>query len=579
MKTASILLVDDEEFITDSLSRVLQMHGYRCETADSAESAREKLRGDLFDLILCDIQMPGESGLDLLRQVAAELPHTATVMVTGVDDTEVAEQALELGAYGYVIKPFSANEILINVMNALRRSELEARHRLESHELESKLIERESALRQALSQLDGRNPEKGLPWKETVDRLSKALALRDEETARHIERVGLYAELLAEKVGELPWPAAAIKHAAMLHDAGKIGIPDSILLKRGGLTDNERKTLERHTELGYQLLQEWDAPLLDMAANIAFTHHEHWDGAGYPRRLRGGEIPIEGRITAIADTFDMLTTARANRPAHHVDEVLSMLEDAKGRHFDPALIDLMIEARDELLQIREEHPDDVLDTSDLIRVLLVEDQDLLADSMMRLLDGTEGIEVLGRARSVEDGSHLAEKKNPDVVLTDWNLEDGTAQEMIQKIRKTNPDAKVVVLTGMPDEAVLAAAVQAGCSAVLNKNRPFEDIVDSIRAARAGEVTIPLARLQSVLARLSPEESTSRELTEKESEVLTLLAQGFSDEAIAERLALSLDTVRENVQNILVKTGTNTKMDAVATAISEGLLEPRRASFN
>jgi response regulator RpfG family c-di-GMP phosphodiesterase len=359
----------------------------------------------------------------------------------------------------------------------------------------------------------------------------------------------------------------------MPHDAGKIGIPDSILLKRGPLTADERKNIERHAELGFQLLTNSTSPLLNLAANIALTHHEHWDGTGYPRRLRGDEIPIEGRITAIADVFDALTSNRVYRPALAIEEALSMMEEERGKHFDPALVDLFLEARDEFISIRDRHPDLLPDADSPIKVLLVEDQELLAEAMMRLLDAAEGISVLGAAGTIVDAVHFAELKDPDVLLVDWELPDGTGRDLIQQLRLVRPDAKVVVLTGSLDESILAEAIEVGCSGVLTKNRPFEDVVESIKAARAGEVTIPLARLQSVMARMGPAlEGKVGGLTQRELEVLKLLAEGLSNPAIAERLVISLHTVRNHVQRILTKLNAHSKLEAVAVALRQGIVE-------
>ncbi|HYI45870.1 MAG TPA: response regulator [Actinomycetota bacterium] len=568
-----ILVVDDDEFVRQTLTRILEAQGYDCVTASDVTEARKQMGQRFFDLVLCDIEMPGPSGLDLLAQISKELLNTATLMVTGVDHPDIARQAVEMGAYGYIVKPFSTNEIVINVLNALKRRDLEHEQRLHSEEIESKLTERTWSLRAAIKQLEVSGIEGDLPWQETIDRLSKALALRDEETGRHIERVGLYSSLLAEKCTDLPWSPMEIRHAAMPHDAGKIGIPDAILLKRGPLTDEERKNIERHAELGFQLLTNSTSPLLNLAANIALTHHEHWDGGGYPRRLRGEEIPIEGRITAIADVFDALTSNRVYRRAFEVDEALSMIEEDRGKHFDPQLVDLFLAARDEFIAIRERFPDILPDSGDPIKVLVVEDQDLLAEAMMRLLDGAEGLSVLGTAGSIEEAVHFVEVKEPDVVLVDWQLPDGTGRELIERIRAIRPGIRALVLTGSPDESILAEAIEVGCSGVLTKNRPFEDIVEGIKAARAGEVTIPIGRLQSVIARLGPVRAKDMGgLTERELEVLGLLVEGLSNPAIAERLVISLHTVRNHVQRILTKLDAHSKLEAVAIALRREIIE-------
>ena len=575
----SVLIVDDDELVRDGLTRLLEGNGYRCASAADVPSARDILRSDSFDLVLCDLQMPGPSGLELLEKIATELPDTATVMVTGTDDTDVARRALERGAYGYVVKPFRPNELLINVMNALKHLDLEKAQRQHNQEIESKLLQRNSSLMQAIKQLEAYESTNELPWHETVDRLSRALALRDEETGRHIERVGLYCQLLAQKRGVTTWATGFIRQASMLHDTGKIGISDSVLLKPGSLTDQEMDLVKRHAELGYQLLTGSQSPLLELAASIALTHHEQWDGNGYPRGLQGEEIPIEGRIAAIADVFDALTSDRVYRPALSMDEVLSIMRNERGAKFDPLLIDLFLASIDEFVAIREAHPDPHPGDEDRIQVLVVEDQDLFAEALVRLLTTADGITVTGRAGSVEEAVRVAREAEPDVVLLDWMLPDGTGADAARTIRAGLPETKAIVLSGWPDEDLLAAAIDAGCSAVLNKNRAFDDLLHTIREVQKGDVTLPLSSLPSVLARIrTPVGVAGADLTSRELEVLSLLAEGLSTEAISERLVISVHTVRNHIQRIIMKLGAHSKLEAVSMALRQGIIEAPRPAF-
>jgi putative two-component system response regulator len=576
----SVLIVDDDELVRDGLIRLLEGNGYRCASAADVPSARDILRSDSFDLVLCDLQMPGPSGLELLEKIATELPDTATVMVTATDDTDVARRALERGAYGYVVKPFRPNELLINVMNALKHLDLEIAQRQHNQEIESKLIQRNSSLMQAIKQLEAYESTNELPWHETVDRLSRALALRDEETGRHIERVGLYCQLLAQKRGVTTWAPGVIRQASMLHDTGKIGVTDSVLLKPGTLTDQEMNLVKRHAELGYQLLTGSQSPLLELAASIALTHHEQWDGNGYPRGLQGEEIPIEGRIAAIADVFDALTSDRVYRPALSIDEALSIMRNERGAKFDPLLIDLFLESIDEFVSIREAHPDPHPGDEDRIQVLVVEDQDLFAEALVRLLTTADGISVTGRAGSVEEAVRVAREAEPDVVLLDWMLPDGNGGDAARTIRAGLPETKAIVLSGWPDEDLLAAAIDAGCSAVLNKNRAFDDLLHTIREVQKGDVTLPLSSLPSVLARIrTPAGGAGTDLTSRELEVLSLLAEGLSTEAISERLVISVHTVRNHIQRVIMKLGVHSKLEAVSMALRQGIIDaPRPALF-
>lgn len=574
-----VLIVDDEEIIRSSMTRLLERAGYECHSASDAFVARDKVGSGFFDLVLCDLQMPGGSGMELLRQIASERPDTAILMVSVEDDPEVAREATELGAYGYVVKPFTPNEILINVANALMHADLERGRSFHAAEIEGKLTDRSQALNRAIQSLHEHKNEDQVASRETLDRLTRALALRDEETGRHIERVGLYCQLLAEKSGLTTWGPAEMRRAAMLHDVGKIGIPDAILTKPSQLTPEETKTVRRHCELGYELLSGSKSPLLDLAASIALTHHERWDGKGYPRSLAGEEIPVEGRIAAVADVFDAMSSARVYRPPIAMDEVVKIMSRESGAHFDPRLVGLLLESLPDFMRIREEHPDRQ-PRSKPIRVLVVDDQQLFAQGMLRLLEGDDGIAVVGVAASVEEAVKIGTAEKPDVVVLDWNLPDGTGADAARRLLAEDPSVKLVVLTGLTVETVLAGAVEAGCAAVLTKNRAFEEIVDAICSAHTGDVTISLSKLSSIVGRLqSPRPGLGANLTSRELDVMGRLAEGLSNEAIAEVLTLSVHTVRNHVQSIIMKMKAHSKLEAVMKGLREGIIDvPSRFSL-
>jgi putative two-component system response regulator len=307
--------------------------------ASSVVEARDRLAAESFELALCDINMAGESGLALVRQIAAELPDTGVVMVTGVDDPQVADEAMALGAYGYLVKPFLPNEVLINVDSGLRRRASERARRSYEEELESKVLSRSTALRQALKRLEETKTGAQLAERETVDRLVTALTLRSEETGGHIERMSRYAATLAAKRGIDAWTDDEFRVAAMLHDVGKIGVPDAILLKPGPLTEDEFAAIRRHPDLGVSLLGDGGSRVLVLGARIALTHHERWDGAGYPQGLKAEEIPLPARIFAVVDALDAMTHERPYRPARSLEEALEALKKEAGRQFDPRVVE------------------------------------------------------------------------------------------------------------------------------------------------------------------------------------------------------------------------------------------------
>ncbi len=335
-----ILIVDDEPYIREILSRWLIDEGYECEQAADAAEALEILSRTDFALMISDICMPGRSGLELLDEVTACYSGLAIIMLTAVDDRETAIRTLEAGAYGYVIKPFDRNELLINVVNALERRRLTLISMNYQTRLEAEVEERTRELRR-------REEEVAL-------RLVTAAEHRDADTGAHIRRIGLYSEILARARG---WDEAAVEEirlAAPMHDVGKIGIPDHILLKPGTLTRQEFRVIERHTTMGAEILAGSRLPLLQLAREIALTHHERWDGGGYPNGLSGHEIPEAGRIVAVADVYDALVHSRIYRPALAEQQALDIMRRARGEQFDTDVFDTFEMVLPQLRAIRQE---------------------------------------------------------------------------------------------------------------------------------------------------------------------------------------------------------------------------------
>ena len=344
-RAARILCVDDESQVRRVMTRFLDTWGYESAAAGSVAEARDCLRDDDFALVLCDVNMPYESGLDLLRTLSAERSDIATVMVTGHDDPGLAETALDLGAYGYVIKPFAPNELRISVVNALRRRNLELESLAYRDLLEMTVRQRTAALKQAVSSLEEAQVQLRLTSDEMIQRLSLALESRDVNTGDHTERVSRYALLIARELGLDDDRCEMIRAASPLHDVGKIAVPDAILLKRGKLTPRERNAMEGHTEAGYRILAGSGSALLDLAATVALTHHERYDANGYPRRLGGAAIPLEGRIVAVADVFDALTSDRPYRRRLSLEDAIAMIRAGRGTQFDPEIVDSFVHSR------------------------------------------------------------------------------------------------------------------------------------------------------------------------------------------------------------------------------------------
>jgi putative two-component system response regulator len=326
------LVVDDDPQMRRLLTGLLKHQGFTCEVAGDVTEARSRLETFTPELVLLDVRMPGESGMILARELAERRHGPAVLMVSGEDDAEVAQIALDAGALGYVTKPFKPNDLRIAVRNAQHRRAEGAQSRASQTRLEERVIERSAVARDALERLRGANEE-------TVLRLSKAVEYRDPETGSHIERMSHYCALLATSFG---FDLDMVRVASRLHDVGKIAVPDSILLKPAALTTFERAEMERHAEIGHQLLYGSSIEVLEEAATIAWTHHERFDGDGYPRGLSGEEIPLIGRIAAVADVFDALTTDRVYRSAIPVADAVATLTAERGRQFDPAVVDVLL---------------------------------------------------------------------------------------------------------------------------------------------------------------------------------------------------------------------------------------------
>lgn len=567
---ARILIVDDDAPVRSSLERLLGRVGHSCVTAADVAEAAESLDAEEFDLVLLDVVMPGGSGLDLLRSVTTEAPDTAVIMVTGVDDRASAAAAINTGAYGYVLKPFGPNEIEIAILNALRRRDLERERRQLLRELGEKVSERTVALREASQKLALAAEEGRASEQETVDRLHRAVSLRHDETGRHIERVGEMAELLADRLGFEGAAPKEFSMAASLHDVGKIGVPDTVLLKPGSLTADEYLIVQRHTHIGYRLMSDSPSRVLGLAASIALSHHERWDGAGYPRALRGDAIPFEGRITAVVDAFDAMTHRRVYRKPIRPERAVEILRVERGRQFDGEVVDAFITLLDEVMAILDALPEE---EDPRTTVLLVDDHRMFAEALLAYLAGCEDILAVGVAGTVEDARRLARESRPDVVLLDNSLPDGNGVDAIQLIKAEAPSAKVLMLTGATETEVLVRALQAGCAGYLTKGGTPGEIERAIRRVQRDESVIPAEELSRLLERLEPSRrGLGVTVTSREREVLSLLAKGFSTEEITARLALSPEAVSTHLQRVLEKMDAHSGLEAVTAAVREGVIE-------
>ncbi|HET9777219.1 MAG TPA: HD domain-containing phosphohydrolase [Gemmatimonadaceae bacterium] len=325
-KSGRILIVDDQEQNIRLLTRILAKAGYDdvASTTNSDEALGLYIQFKP-DLVLLDLHMNGKDGFQVLEEIMLQSGdgYLPVLMITADDSAEVKRHALALGAKDFVGKPFDSAEVLLRINNLLETHFLYKRLRGQNSELERKVAERTRELEQ--SQL------------EVLERLAAAVEFRDDDTGNHTRRVGHVSALLAAEVGLDPISSELIRRAAPLHDIGKVGIPDSILLKAGPLTAEEFEIMKTHTVIGSRMLSKGRSELVRVSQRIARSHHEWWDGSGYPDRVSGQSIPLEARIVAVADFLDALTHERPYRPARGIDETLAEIKRRAGSHFDPTI--------------------------------------------------------------------------------------------------------------------------------------------------------------------------------------------------------------------------------------------------
>ncbi len=325
-----IMIVDDEEPIRRLLRSMLKMNGDACTLAADAKEARAFMKDQKFDLILCDVNIPGESGIDFIRYVLSEYPETAAIMVTAVDDPEVAESALEVGAYGYIIKPFEPNEVMNNVSNALCRRKLEIENRRHRRNLEKLVLERTDKLKKTMNDL--RKAIDGF-----VEAMGLTVEIRDPYTAGHQKRVAEIAHAIAIEMGISKQQIEGIRVAGVIHDIGKMAVPAEILSKPGKITEHEFGIIKSHPEVGYEILRKVDFPW--PIAQIVYQHHERMDGSGYPQGLSGKGILLEANIMAVADVAEAMASHRPYRPALGIDIALEEISKNRGIFYDPEVVD------------------------------------------------------------------------------------------------------------------------------------------------------------------------------------------------------------------------------------------------
>ena len=338
-RSARILIVDDEAHVRSMMGSTLERLGYDVQLAASGHEALEILEQNALDLVLTDIVMEDGSGIALLERMHGQQPQLPIVMVSAIHDISVAIDAMRRGAYDYLLKPFEREHLVSTVQRALdHRQLLQDSHKYQQN-LEQVVRARTEMLRQAMENLEH-------SYDVTLESLGDALDLKDSETEGHSKRVTAYTIALARAMSIAPAEIKVIARGAFLHDIGKMAIPDEILRKPGKLTPKEQEIMREHCNRGYHMLRK--IPFLAGAAEIVFTHQEHYDGSGYPSKLSGNQIPIGARIFAVADTLDAITSDRPYRKARTFEEARAEILRCSGTQFDPAVVEIMLNISSDL---------------------------------------------------------------------------------------------------------------------------------------------------------------------------------------------------------------------------------------
>jgi cyclic di-GMP phosphodiesterase len=372
LKEATILTIDDESLIRESFRFFLEDHGYQVLEAENGRVGLEMIHAGQPDLVLLDLRMPEVDGLAVLKEVHKHYPDLPIIVISGTGFIGDAVEAMKSGAWSYLLKPISNfTSLAYAVEQALEKARLIEENRNYRETLEQKVRQRTLDLERSNQLLRDTRMQ-------VILRLGKASEYRDKETGRHVIRVSCYTKILADCLGFNVHDADIMALGSALHDIGKIGISDTILLKPGKLSDEEWIRMREHCMLGRELLKPLthkdvegfggegpeavegifsDSELLQMARVIAYSHHERWDGSGYPEGLKGEDIPIAGRIVAAVDIYDAIGSMRPYKDAYPEEKCLQIMREASGTRLDPAVVDVFFASLDLLQQVKEKWAD------------------------------------------------------------------------------------------------------------------------------------------------------------------------------------------------------------------------------
>jgi putative two-component system response regulator len=352
-----ILIVDDDKMNRLLLSTILSRMSYHVSEAVNGIDCLEKAGTVCPDLILLDVEMPGMDGLDVARQLKKnnETKNIPVMIISAHDELPDRVRAVEAGAEDFLSKPVEQVILKAKVRSLLKVKEYNDNVHNYQKKLEKEVEKKTASLQQALEDLQSASDKLRLYSMDTILRLSQAAEYKDAETGGHIQRIGFYIQAIGKAMSLSDQEIDTFRYASPMHDVGKIGIPDHILMKPGPLSDSEWEIMKQHATIGGKILSGSDSSILKTAEDIAMTHHEKWNGCGYPFKLKGQDIPIAGRITAIADVFDALTSKRPYKKAFSVEKAFDIMAEERGKSFDPELLDVFFSIKKQIAEIRNTH--------------------------------------------------------------------------------------------------------------------------------------------------------------------------------------------------------------------------------
>lgn len=333
-KQEKVLIVDDEPIMRDVLSKVIVSEGYEWASASNGQEAIDRLQSSNYEIVLTDVRMPLLDGLQLLRHITANHPDVAVIMITALNDAASAVEAISIGAYDYVTKPFNIFELCSKIGRAVERRKLILENREYQSFLEQRVDQQTADLKEAVERIE-------MAYSHTLEALINALDARERETMRHSKRVSEYTLLMARTLGIPKTELIDIARGSLLHDIGKIGISDNILLKPSKLTEEEWVEIRKHSQIGYSIINKIE--FLGGAADMVLQHHERFDGSGYPQRLSGDQILLPARIFALVDTFDAMTSDRPYRKALTYQDARNEIARCCGTQFDPQIVQCFLD--------------------------------------------------------------------------------------------------------------------------------------------------------------------------------------------------------------------------------------------